>query len=1060
MTTVNPPIDPEHLLSHAGFLRGLAYGLVVGADRVDDVVQETYLAAVAHPPAARATLRPWLARVARNAAFMAHRRDRRRDRREQQAAREDRTPSAAQILEREGVRKRVVDAVLALDEPYRAAILLRYFEDLAPREVAARLCVPVETVRTRLRRGLERLRTALDERHGGDRRVWAGGLVPLLPRSSTPAVPWGPALAAGLVVAASVGALWAWRPWDRSAADEAVSVGANVPAAAGPFLAARPAPPAPPAGPAAPAASELVSRAGRPLGVLRGFALDGERRPLAGATVLARPTVGIVPDGMSLPPAPGDERTATTDAQGRFHFDGLPSGGYSIVATKAGLGRATAIGFAAPDAPWTDLQFPSLKYAAGTLHVRVVDREQARVPEARIAAWVDAGGPAVEAVSDAEGEVSIGIPASANLGNFAVTFEVTSPRGMARGVAGSWDSIPDPYVEIVIGAPGVLSGRVKAPPGTDLAAFTVRATANSSGARVAHPSLTTHPDSTGAYQFEGVAAGAYQVDVASRGGLRMDVPKKPLWETSPEPSDYVMPSCQVPAGGRGVCDVAMKAGGTLRGRVVRADSGAPVAGARVDVLLPAGAGDHPERARWHGLPVWRLDGPMPDTAQDPVRFRILTTDADGRYETTGLFPSVEYVVRAIPDPTLSFDVQLPVVVEDGRATELTHRVSPAGALELATPSSMCLGIRHADGGALVAILIAPQGPGHGTMPVAVPGLAAGRYDLVNGYGAWDLRRYTSFEIRAGAPTRVDLVQQGASAMHGRVLRAGRPVAGALVQPFISLPWVQTDAEGRFTVALQGGGPLRAGTCEVRPPEPDAVQVRLRVAGVAPEGQPSKDASEARGAAMGEPPPGEDRDLLLPTARLELVATRADGAPAPGVVLSLSGPYVYEVRTTGSDGHARWIGVPAGAFTVKARFPGSDARARLDVEVGDGDLEWTLVEPASSPLVVRVLDVTGRPAAGAVVHLQALPGWSAGQAPPSAAWTTDVRFDDPPGRADATGIARFRGVPNGWIRVNASAGSGWDPGAGHGSFEGRLAPDAPGPVEVRLVGREVGDRSGR
>jgi hypothetical protein len=37
--------------------------------------------------------------------------------------------------------------------------------------VAARLAIPVETVRTRTRRALERLRADLDRRHG-DRRAW------------------------------------------------------------------------------------------------------------------------------------------------------------------------------------------------------------------------------------------------------------------------------------------------------------------------------------------------------------------------------------------------------------------------------------------------------------------------------------------------------------------------------------------------------------------------------------------------------------------------------------------------------------------------------------------------------------------------------------------------------------------------------------------------------------------------------------------------------------------------------------------------------------------------
>ncbi|MEZ5989327.1 MAG: carboxypeptidase regulatory-like domain-containing protein [Planctomycetota bacterium] len=73
----------------------------------------------------------------------------------------------------------MADAVAALDGPYREVVLLRFYEGLPPREIASRLEVPVATVRTRVRRALEALRTRLDERHGGDRRAWLAGLAPL-----------------------------------------------------------------------------------------------------------------------------------------------------------------------------------------------------------------------------------------------------------------------------------------------------------------------------------------------------------------------------------------------------------------------------------------------------------------------------------------------------------------------------------------------------------------------------------------------------------------------------------------------------------------------------------------------------------------------------------------------------------------------------------------------------------------------------------------------------------------------------------------------------------------
>jgi RNA polymerase sigma factor (sigma-70 family) len=99
---------------------------------------------------ARRATRP----AARNLAIKRLRGDRRRVRREETVARPEGVPSDADVLERERLRRGVVDAVLALPEPYRATLLLRYFEDLPPREIARRTGVPVETVRTRTRRAI------------------------------------------------------------------------------------------------------------------------------------------------------------------------------------------------------------------------------------------------------------------------------------------------------------------------------------------------------------------------------------------------------------------------------------------------------------------------------------------------------------------------------------------------------------------------------------------------------------------------------------------------------------------------------------------------------------------------------------------------------------------------------------------------------------------------------------------------------------------------------------------------------------------------------------------
>ena len=53
-------------------------------------------------------------------------------------------------------------AVAKLDEPYREVVALRFFADLSLDEIATQTGRPLGTVKTHLRRGLLRLRTAVD----------------------------------------------------------------------------------------------------------------------------------------------------------------------------------------------------------------------------------------------------------------------------------------------------------------------------------------------------------------------------------------------------------------------------------------------------------------------------------------------------------------------------------------------------------------------------------------------------------------------------------------------------------------------------------------------------------------------------------------------------------------------------------------------------------------------------------------------------------------------------------------------------------------------------------
>lgn len=154
---------PELLLAHSDFVRRLALELVGDPATADDVAQDALSTAWRHRPEALRQPRAWLAAVVRNFARQQHRTEVRRKTHEARLPTAGRAPSPDEVLAREELRRSVVHAVLALPPQYRDLVLLRFYEALPPRAIARRLALPVETVRTRLKRALLQLRSHLGE---------------------------------------------------------------------------------------------------------------------------------------------------------------------------------------------------------------------------------------------------------------------------------------------------------------------------------------------------------------------------------------------------------------------------------------------------------------------------------------------------------------------------------------------------------------------------------------------------------------------------------------------------------------------------------------------------------------------------------------------------------------------------------------------------------------------------------------------------------------------------------------------------------------------------------
>ncbi len=209
------------LEADGAWLHGLARSLCRDPERARDAAQATLVTAIEKPPK-DGPGRPWLARVLRNRLSEDWRTDMRRTDREHQRAIDTKPkPPAHQALARLELQETVATAVRALEEPYRTAIVLRFLDGQPPRRIAAQLGVPIKTVKSRLERGLAKLRSRLDKEYGGDRGVWTSALLALpLPSLTTGILTGVNAMgfaakvgaSAGVIAAVIVGSLY----WNES----------------------------------------------------------------------------------------------------------------------------------------------------------------------------------------------------------------------------------------------------------------------------------------------------------------------------------------------------------------------------------------------------------------------------------------------------------------------------------------------------------------------------------------------------------------------------------------------------------------------------------------------------------------------------------------------------------------------------------------------------------------------------------------------------------------------------------------------------------------------------
>jgi RNA polymerase sigma-70 factor (ECF subfamily) len=162
------------------WLRRLAQRLVSDPHLADDAVGDTLVTALSRAPRRPGSLRNWLAVVLRNSVRQQARGRSRRAARDAQVPPVGTAPSTLEIAAELSVQRRLVECVNALDEPYRATIVLRFLHERSARDIAREQGVPVKSVHTRIERGLALLRRKLDHEFDGRRSAWAAVLMPLI----------------------------------------------------------------------------------------------------------------------------------------------------------------------------------------------------------------------------------------------------------------------------------------------------------------------------------------------------------------------------------------------------------------------------------------------------------------------------------------------------------------------------------------------------------------------------------------------------------------------------------------------------------------------------------------------------------------------------------------------------------------------------------------------------------------------------------------------------------------------------------------------------------------
>ena len=506
-------------------------------------------------------------------------------------------------------------------------------------------------------------------------------------------------------------------------------------------------------------------------GTISGTVLSAGR-PVVGAAV----SLGAAGESMRGPF--GDEQQAVSDDAGRFRFERLNPGRYSLTASLRGQ-SSSPVDVALPTADAS--QDVSLLLAEGaTIRGRVSGLAEA----ARASVSVSANGPESYFASTRTGvdgtfELTGAPRGTINLNGRTGDFMTGSRTASSHVTIGEGQT--EVAAEIVFEAGFRVDGRVTRG-GRPVTDASVSAMPHGEGR-----SASDRTDESGAYSLEGLAEGTYTFAAFSMFGGDAAPIRRQVQITGDTTVDLEAPVAR------------------LAGNVVEVESGRPLSEASVEV-----------------------EDPEPGSFG---RRMMAMTDSGGRFNLDGLDPKAYRLVVRKPayqtetrDVTASEDAEVRVELRRGEGIGLVARDGIFG-----TPlGGVFVRVVDSAGTSVFSGPVSLDSEGRGE----IPSLRAGQYEMrigAGGYASVTLRAVMvpaptlSVALTPGGTLRVQVGPQTASrtGVRGRLIGAdGQPYwpgSGPVVPPDYSFPltapreW-ENVAPGRYTLAVDGGLNRE---CEVR-----------------------------------------------------------------------------------------------------------------------------------------------------------------------------------------------------------------------------------------------------